>query len=315
MNSTYQISQFNSHLSAMYCSSSCKSQHYQLIHQFTCSKLSVPVVEICTKMLMKAVQVCDTFQSFDKLVKSTKRRTIFDFTEMSEKNFISIVNSCAMSEHSKISISEKMKTIFNHRPYSDLWSTADERENVIDSFHRQLRVLNTNLLEMGEHVYEDGGWYAKTIGSGLCPFASLFNHSCDPNVSRVTFNNKIVFVVSRPVKAGDQLFISYGYSFPRMSRDQRHQSLARYGFKCDCIACVENYPILSQLTKIDEKFALPKFESYEQNAAINKFCENCEQIEKSQHHPTFETTCLMIHNEHLLYQIAKTNCWSEENKM
>jgi SET domain len=289
----------------MYCSTSCKKQHLQLIHQFTCSKISVPVVEVCTKMLMKGVQVCDNFESFDDLAKNPKRQTIFDFPEQNEKSFISIINSCAMSEHSKISISEKMKAIFNHRPYSDLWSTADERENVINSFHRQLRVLNTNLLEMGEHVYESGAWYAKTIGSGLCPFASLFNHSCDPNVSRVTFNNKIVFIVSRPVKSGDQLFISYGYSFPRMSREQRHQSLARYGFKCDCIACVEDYPLLKDLPRINQNFVQPNFEFYNQNTAINQFRQNCSAIEASSIHPSFETTLLMIHNEHLMYQIAK----------
>lgn len=298
----------------MYCSSACKIHHHQLIHAFTCSRISVPVVEISTRMLMQGVKVCDNFESFDALTRKSSRKTIFDFIELSDKNFVSIMNSCAMSEHSRISISEKMKTIFNHRPYSDLWSTADERERVIDSFHRQLRVLNTNLLEMGEHFRESDGWYAKTIGSGLCLFASLFNHSCDPNISRVTFDNKIAFIVARPVKAGDQLFISYGYSFPRMTRDQRHQSLARYGFKCDCTACRQDYPMLRQLPRINHDFIEPKFDFYEHSAAIAKFRENCATIEKSTVHPSFETSVLMMHNEHLMYQIAKSD-GLEENDM
>lgn len=46
--------------------------------------------------------------------------------------------------------------------------------------------------------------------SGVLPFGSLFNHSCDPNVMRVTYENKIVFVVIKPVVKDHQLFTSYG---------------------------------------------------------------------------------------------------------
>lgn len=289
----------------MYCSKNCQVHHEKLVHLFSCSKTSVPVIEICTKMMMKGVEVCDNFESFNNLSKNHKRLTVFDFNEMNEKNYISIINSCAMSENSKISISEKMKTIFNHRPFNDFWLTDDEREHVVESFHRQLRVLNTNLLEMGEHFCEDGIWYAKTIGTGLCPFASLFNHSCDPNIRKVTFDNKIVFIVGRPVKAGDQLFISYGYSYPRMTRDERHQSLSRYSFDCDCIACKQDFPLLDQLPRICENFKEPKFGFYDRITAIKKFQENCELIEKLSLHPSYEVTILMIHNEHLMYQIAK----------
>jgi hypothetical protein len=43
----------------------------------------------------------------------------------------------------------------------------------------------------------------------VCLFGSLFNHSCDPDVHTFSLNNKIVFYVAKPVKAGEQLFICY----------------------------------------------------------------------------------------------------------
>lgn len=39
--------------------------------------------------------------------------------------------------------------------------------------------------------------------------ASFFNHSCAPNVVTICVDNRIIGITIRPIKAGDQLFISY----------------------------------------------------------------------------------------------------------
>jgi hypothetical protein len=48
------------------------------------------------------------------------------------------------------------------------------------------------------------------LGRGILPFCSLFNHSCDPNVHFVSFENKFAFVVVKPIAKDEQLFINYG---------------------------------------------------------------------------------------------------------
>jgi SET domain len=40
-------------------------------------------------------------------------------------------------------------------------------------------------------------------------FGSLFNHSCDPNTLYYPVDEKVAFVIHKPVKANEQLFISY----------------------------------------------------------------------------------------------------------
>lgn len=40
-------------------------------------------------------------------------------------------------------------------------------------------------------------------------FGSLINHSCDPNIHIVFVGNKIVYHVLKPIKEGEQLFITY----------------------------------------------------------------------------------------------------------
>lgn len=53
---------------------------------------------------------------------------------------------------------------------------------------------------------------AKSYNShGVYPFQFLFNHSCVPNVLAVPYGSQMTMTICRPVKAGEQLFISYGY--------------------------------------------------------------------------------------------------------
>lgn len=49
-----------------------------------------------------------------------------------------------------------------------------------------------------------------TVGNGIFPIASLFNHSCCHNADRLAVDNKLVIYVRRPIKAGEQVFINYG---------------------------------------------------------------------------------------------------------
>lgn len=301
----------------MYCSTTCQAEHHKAIHIVECCKKPLPIVLlVCAKMIFIAMSVGGSFKKLCNLTNDSKSKTVFDYdlsdSEDSDfkKNLLTVINSCAMSEHSKIVISDKMKAVFNHPPFNRIWETPEERKLLIDCFHRQLRIHNTNQLEMGEHTVErlagENFWYSKTIGGGLCPFASLFNHSCDANVKRFTVDNKLAFVIGRPIKAGDQLFISYGYSSYRMSREERQLQLSRFSFVCDCQACTKNYPEMQQLPRTDESFVEPKFEAFSVKAAAVEFRKNCDYIDKNIHsHPCFETTMLINHNEHLLHQISK----------
>lgn len=302
----------------MYCSNECKVEHENLIHRHTESdkKLQAPVLAVCTKMLLTAISIAGSFEKLLGSINDPARRTVFDFDlsrpedDCYKKNLLSVIHSMAMSQHSELVITERMKTTFDSPPFSDLWNTKDERELLIECFHKQFRIRNTNQLEMGEHTVDvdcdEPYWYAKTIGSGLCPFASLFNHSCDANVKRVTVDNKIAFVVGKPIAAGEQLFISYGYSSYRMTRDERQEQLNKFSFTCDCTACIEDYPEIADLPKIDDKFTEPSFDAFTVLDAVSEFKKNCDYIEKNiKSHPCYETTRLLVHNDHLLYQISK----------
>lgn len=304
---------------AMYCSIDCKLEHEKLIHHVECNKKPLPsVLIVCTKMILTAISIAGDLNKLKILLSPSKSPTVFDFDLNNSidpsynTNLLKVVNAMAMSENSKIVISDKMKSTFDFSPFNSLWKNMDEREYLIDFFHNQLRIHNTNQLELGEHTLVNSSgenyWFVKTIGSGLCPFASLFNHSCDANIKRTCIDNKIAFVVANPIAAGEQLFLSYGYSSYRVPRDERQRLLKRFSFICDCKACVNDYPEMSDLVRHDMDFVDPKFSEMSVEAAIEEFKKNCKYIQDNfKNHPCYETTMTMIHNDHLLHQISRTS--------
>lgn len=47
------------------------------------------------------------------------------------------------------------------------------------------------------------------LGIGITIYSSQMNHSCAPNVGRVFINDTVIYKVIRPIRSGEQLFISY----------------------------------------------------------------------------------------------------------
>lgn len=65
---------------------------------------------------------------------------------------------------------------------------------------------------------------------------SMFNHSCTPNVLQY-FAGKQYLIIIRPVKSGDQLFISY-LGTQKQSMQQRQEKLtSNWNFCCKCERC------------------------------------------------------------------------------
>lgn len=296
----------------MYCSDTCYLQHKS--HRTFCRKSSTSsetdtsLLEMCTDIILKAVEVCGDFQSFyDLFENGSKGRTIDEYEESSKLGFINIIGSLAISDDSTKVIPEEMKTLFEIAPFNKFWSTREELDDVIDCFQRIMGILNTNLLELGEHQLEDESWNVESVGGGLCPFGSLFNHSCNPNISRFTFDNQIVFYAARPIKKDEQLFISYGYDFALVDIIERQKGLANYSFACDCEACKEDYPGIENLERKIEEFIPLTFGSYDSKTAIKVFMENCKFIEEhATFYPCFEIIYSLFHNVHLTYQISRS---------
>ena len=283
----------------MYCSDECAN--HDACHKEFCPYKVAQGVEIKQKCIMEALEIVGDYDRMVGLLMDDMKKTVFDFDlsnpddPMYKKNLLIAVNS--------------MSTAGVLGPCSSIEPVALPTEDV----SKYLRIWTTNSYEMAEDVRVFSGpgsgmhKFSEAIGMGVFPFLSLLNHSCHPNVKQLTVDNKIVLMVSRPIKADEQIFVSYGYSYLRDTRQERKQGLARYKFNCDCVACIEDYPTLENLPRNDRRrFKEPDFGVYTTKAAIKQFKINCKYIENNaKKHPTYEVMKLIIHNYHLMGAAAR----------
>lgn len=105
--------------------------------------------------------------------------------------------------------------------------TKQERQFLMHLIWQHLCVLNTN--GFGARHSKSDIVYMDTIGN----LTSLFNHSCVPNTLRINYGNKMIAYILRPIKAGEQLFISYA-----MGRENVRNMQKTLCFQCKCSKCV-----------------------------------------------------------------------------
>lgn len=68
--------------------------------------------------------------------------------------------------------------------------------------------------------------------------ASYFNHSCEPNIVTFAHDDLHVAVAVRPIKQGEQLFVSYlGTEVYQTIESRQTKIFKHYGFKCTCELC------------------------------------------------------------------------------
>lgn len=120
------------------------------------------------------------------------------------------------------------------------WAGVDELQEASKERLRAVVRLNSlGFYTNSEQLCHSGNFTALT-GSGLFALASGFNHSCEPSVARFSVADVTSFVTNRPVRAGEELLISYIESELLCApRTLRSQSLNR-DFTCACSRCSED---------------------------------------------------------------------------
>lgn len=277
---------------------------------------------LALKMVFSALSVAGSVDELRNILEHSTCKTVFDLDlsnpkdPMYHKNVLLAVNALTTVRETDYTKLNPLNVMFNEPPFDELLKTEEDREFIRKFARNQMKILDTNLYDMKEHTRLKTANQARrtlgqSIGSGLCLFASLFSHSCDPSVKRITVDNKIAFVVVRPIAAGQQIFISYGYSSYDMPLEMRREHLKSYGFICDCEACAKNYMLLVRQPRNIKDYIEPDHEMLTRKAAIKEFKKSCKFISKIiSRHPCYETTDMIIYCDHLLHQISKV-CFEE----
>ncbi|XP_055597177.1 SET and MYND domain-containing protein 4 [Uranotaenia lowii] len=133
---------------------------------------------------------------------------------------------------------------------SGFYKTKDSENFIGGLILHNLQLLQYNSHEISElqrDTEQDQG-KSTFIGGGLYPTLALFNHSCEPGVTRFYRGNAVCVRAVKRIKAGSMIAENYGPMFTQVPREERRATLEKqYKFTCNCKACVQNWPLFTDL--------------------------------------------------------------------
>lgn len=275
---------------AMFCSDECQQAAQKDFHQFTCKAPDSNPKMLMDFPLRLLVHVLSMFNyNVPYLAKFLKRNrnkvTVFDFDcskpddPMHLKNMLLAILSVrcmgGIPLTTRIILRNSYLAFINTHPkLRELWDKHDRflkmlleklffvatllTQNTAHSSKR-INLKAESVMEKSEEMFKHSrgsGNVEDVVGAAIYPAFILLNGSCDNNVLFKYISNKIVWIVCKPMVAGEQIFRQYYMAFCDFGpAEERQIYLEReFGYRCDCEACTKNWPLLMNLPRIDMTF-------------------------------------------------------------
>ena len=194
----------------LFCSDFCETKSWSESHQFECeylhSALNSYVNEIkliSLKSVIKSVTsnnddsnsnqfkyLSGQFHEIDSLIYNQELRTIADL-------FFRSTFAALLYHFLKLS------------SFFQIYSNVTH-ERIQELLLKHLQIVPSNFHQIMQYNRFSPDHFTQ-IGHAGYSFLSLFNHSCHPNVFRVSYGSTIVLVADSCIQKGEQIFDSYGY--------------------------------------------------------------------------------------------------------
>ncbi|KAL7306415.1 hypothetical protein TKK_0001832 [Trichogramma kaykai] len=292
-------------VNTMYCSEKCKEESWVQYHDILCSELHCykklgisNLVLLSFKAVIKAMRQAgsieklkleiektdsldplkkgfsqdgifnsESYATFYQLTTNTHKREVEDLFEKALITCQIIFHACVCTE------------LFGKR-FSPSWKEINDDSNVL--FFGGLILRNMQLIESNAHSHsEERQSIPHVIGHDILPFLSLFNHSCNPNVSRVSSKDGTILFAILPIEEGEQLFDQYSCIHSMQTKEERTSVLKQYHFDCQCSACLNDWPLYENLKSI--KDLSPDVDSIMQQN-LNDLQEICNFVHSEEFH-------------------------------
>lgn len=198
------------------------------------------------KFFMQVLNLFDSVTALRKFVDENQlmSETVFDFDwsncdDDNLKNILICISSAEISQSKRHKgdktaiVDSIIKTMSTHVEFSQfLRDTREDHGEFIDIMLQKIvKAFDSSwkcprLSSMAAHRFSRNYFH---------PSMMLLNHSCDPNVfTTIVDDNKIAWIANRPIKAGQQLFISYT---PEFYSDDVPIDKNYCNFKNSCVPC------------------------------------------------------------------------------
>ncbi|XP_062716814.1 SET and MYND domain-containing protein 4 [Aedes albopictus] len=256
----------------MFCSTNCQQKAVDTYHRIECSVIK-DMHFLFTKVILMALRTTTTaISTFDYNLKELRLHVEsideksmnpfkLDWSSIDSKQVYSTIHILATNQSLR-SASDLVQRSVYAIIMSELLFRNTELGKLCDDqeSHDLIRTLlfrhaqaspvsmhSTMFMEYTPKEYEK--YSPLKVGCGSFPILSMINHSCAPNLERMTLpNGNVMALVNRPIKKGGQLFDNYGYHHCLESLEKRQNGLfEQYSFRCQCEACKLKYPLFIRL--------------------------------------------------------------------
>ncbi|KAJ8679587.1 hypothetical protein QAD02_015374 [Eretmocerus hayati] len=295
---------------AMYCSTKCKDEAWEQYHDVECdvtgNLLSLDFdksILFSMRLAILAIRELGNIKNLRNHVKQSESST-----DLLKKGFAEdglYHSDKYLSVHSLVTNTEKRSvpdlfaralnaafilyylstlTILFGKKFEPNFQELSMNEDI--TFIGGLLLRHLQIIPSNIHCYEEErGIDTVDIGASALPFCSLVNHSCDPNVSRCSTKEHMIIFALLPIENGAQIYDNYGSHYAVMDKTEREKKLDQFHFKCECIACLRDWPIYEDLPSFHDLLpsgemkkkvekALEKFNLYVDYATEDKI--DCE---------------------------------------
>jgi hypothetical protein len=268
-------------LSAMFCSEGCKVIALQKFHQFECQGAAAAGKEEAT---IEMQMLCEMLSQFDwnvdamrKFFKDNKtRETVFDY-DMSEpedrdkKLLLATVKSRTKKKFAEDYLNEFLAAQANfietHEKLRSVFASQQDKEflnsllqQCFQSSFEALKItcFETNIdmtvrevhkVEMFPMEEFEKGNFFNPVGIYANPYRPLTAHSCAYSVTATINNGKTVWIVTRPLSAGDQLTLNNYLTtdeYQKSKTERQYILMKECGLQCECDRCVNDWKYLKE---------------------------------------------------------------------
>ncbi|XP_063702222.1 SET and MYND domain-containing protein 4-like [Culicoides brevitarsis] len=285
---------------AMFCSQKCHEIAHKRWHKYECpiidgifdigTNSNFNQIETALRAALQSLTLFDDPHDLGKLMKEiANKNEVFEvnYAKLTEKNHFRAIYSLSTNETKATSAelyqyarecARAWHLLSKHTFLPFLLKTKETQDIFLDLlFHFfQSTIVNAHSLGLAS------GNLAQ-YGSAIFALASLFNHSCVPNVGKIFDKSVIRIVAKRVIKAGEQLFDCYDkdvhHGHANLQKRQRKLK-SQYRFECKCKACRNDFPLLEQMpTPKNQSFAekvindLHQMQNYDKEFAKKKLKE------------------------------------------
>lgn len=231
-----------------FCSQKCEKSRYHRSRCDTSFKRSdCEDVRLATKIISVAFDAADNVEAFAKFLvdllfcktSTTNHRTC----KPPYSTYGEMLKLVSNSQHPTDEQIAKVKRVVSYAENLPQIKSLQMQHKKKLLFELALRhILSFPIYTFGEEIpYQNGICYSRYY---IYDLFSRFNHSCDPNVDHyVDDNEETHLFASRPIKAGEQLFITYitGLNFDS-SKGRTRYLKETWNFDCTCKLCSSKRP-------------------------------------------------------------------------